>query len=109
MARYRIALATSAFPGRARGAEVDIDPTDPAMAARIASGVLVPVAAPSSPEAPAEAPAVEERSRGGRRGRGPKSDPEQAELAADGDAEPGEPADGNEDSATRAEGESEEA
>ena len=109
MARYRIALTTSAFPGSKRGAEVDADPDDPATAARVASGVLVPLAAPSSPETPAEAPADEERPRGGRRGRGPKADPdlEQAELTVD--AEPAEAGDADEDSATRAEGASEEA
>jgi hypothetical protein len=113
MARYRIALATSAFPGLSRGAEVEVDADDPAMAARIAAGVLVRVAAPSSPEAPTAAPVGEERSRGGRRGRDPKPEPEQGELATEPAdepaAEPSDSAEGDEDSAARAEGDGEEA
>lgn len=43
MARFRVAIRTSAYPSTRVGGIVDADPADRAVQARVAAGVLVPV------------------------------------------------------------------
>lgn len=71
MAQYRIALNTSAYPGRRRGELIEVDPEDPDTQARVKAGVLSPVGdtpLPAPPEDPPEDPAEGRSSRRGRRG-----------------------------------------